>query len=182
MCVLFFLNHHNNGTENMGAIVSRRKRTTVIASQSAPASSSHTTAHAVITPSVPSDQASNQPTHGSHDYDRGKSEESDHSDTDPESNDGEEQSDHNSTRSVSISSKSNESVKDTSSTHEISGKKSSIDEASSDEEFTKAWRKALLEDLDISISDNVKIVRIFTSSTFTGTHELERCHQRDKTA
>ncbi|XP_015761026.1 PREDICTED: uncharacterized protein LOC107340178 [Acropora digitifera] len=39
----------------------------------------------------------------------------------------------------------------------------------SDEEFNKAWRKALLEDLDIAITDNVKIVRIFTSSTFTDT-------------
>lgn len=37
------------------------------------------------------------------------------------------------------------------------------------EEFTSYWKKALLDDLDIKISDNVKIVRIFTSSTFTGT-------------
>ena len=37
------------------------------------------------------------------------------------------------------------------------------------EEFTSTWKKALLDDLDIKISDNVKIVRIFTSSTFTGT-------------
>ena len=40
----------------------------------------------------------------------------------------------------------------------------------SDEEFNKAWKKGLLEDLDIAITDNVKIVRIFTSSTFTGEH------------
>lgn len=168
--VLFKLQQQRN--RNMGAIVSRRKRTTIITSQPNPAPSSHTTAHDGITPSVPSNQASQQPiVHESHDDDSENSDENDHSDTGPESSDGEEQLDHTSTRSVSVSTKSNESVKDTSSTHENGGEKSTTDKAYSDEEFTTAWRKALLEDLDISISDNVKIVRIFTSSTFTGTLE-----------
>lgn len=44
-----------------------------------------------------------------------------------------------------------------------------LNESTEVEEFTSTWKKALLDDLDIKISDNVKIVRIFTSSTFTGT-------------
>ena len=153
----------------MGAIVSRKKRTVVANSQPAP--TSQTTAHA---PSEPDNQASRldtqQPVLGSHVDENDKSDESDKSESELESNDGENHTDHDSVRSFSASSESNKSVKETSSTLEVSETKPMADVASSEEEFNRAWRKALLEDLNISISDNVKIVRIFTSSTFTGKH------------
>ena len=44
-------------------------------------------------------------------------------------------------------------------------------ESSASDEFTKMWQRVFLEGLGIKISDNVKIVRIFTSSTFTGRHQ-----------
>ena len=158
----------------MGAIVSRKKRTVV--SNSQPAPTSQTTAHAETTPSEPDNHASRhdaqQPVLGSHDDENDQSlEESDKSESEHESNDGENHTDQDSVRSFSASLESNRSVKETSSTVEVSETKPMIDGASSEEEFTKAWRKALLEDLNISIADNVKIVRIFTSSTFTGKHE-----------
>lgn len=77
----------------------------------------------------------------------------------------ESESEHNSSRSASVGSKG--SVKNALGTVGKNNEKPSGG-ASEVEEFTVAWKKALLEDLDIKISDNVKIVRIFTSSTFTG--------------
>ena len=163
----------------MGAIVSRKKRTAVIASQPAATFASQPTA-ATATPQ-PSNQASRTDTQspilGSHDSEHEsdaeeKSEESDKSESEPESNDEDNQSEHNSAKSESLSSRSNESIKKTSSTPEVKEAKQTVDEGSSEEEFADAWRKALLEDMDINISDNVKIVRIFTSSTFTGKHGI----------
>lgn len=154
----------------MGAIVSRKKRTVV--SNSQPAPTSQTTAHADATPSEPDNQASRLNTQqsvlGSHNVENDLSDESDKSESEHESNDGDNHTDHDSVRSFSASSESSRSVKETSSTVEVSETKPMIDGAYSEEEFTRAWSKALLEDLNISISDNVKIVRIFTSSTFTG--------------
>lgn len=162
--------HTKQETENMGAIVSRKKRT--VFSNSQPALTSQTTAHAETTPSEPENQAHRHDTQlpdlGSHDDENDQSDESDKSESEPESNDGENHTDHDSVRSFSASSESNRSVKESSSTVEVSETKPMIDGAPSEEEFTKVWRKALLEDLNINIADNVKIVRIFTSSTFTG--------------
>lgn len=163
----------------MGAIVSRKKRTAVITSQPAAAFASQPTAATAMP--QPSNQASRTDTQppilGSHDSENEsdaeeKSEESDKSESEPESNDEDNQSEHNSAKSESLSSRSNESIKKTSSTPEVKEAKQTVDEGSSEEEFADAWRKALLEDMDINISDNVKIVRIFTSSTFTGKHGI----------
>ena len=163
----------------MGAIVSRKKKTAVITSQSVPVITSQSTAHRETATSQPGNQASRsvlkQPISGSHDNENEshaeeKSEASDKSDSEPESNDDEKQSENNSARSASVSSRSNESVKEISITQERSETKPAADGASLDDEFTSAWRKTFLDDLDIKISDNVKIVRIFTSSTFTGEH------------
>ena len=85
-----------------------------------------------------------------------------------ESNDDENQSAHDSVRELSVSSKSSDSVTTEASVSERSKTRSALDGVSSNDDFAKAWKEALLEDLDINVSDNVKIVRIFTSSTFTG--------------
>lgn len=69
--------------------------------------------------------------------------------------------------SKSSSTKSNENVRDISDTEAKSETKTTNDTTEVDE-FNSAWKKVFLEDLDIKISDNVNIVRIFTSSTFTG--------------
>lgn len=85
-----------------------------------------------------------------------------------ESNDDENQSAHDSVSELSVSSKSSDIVTTEASASERSKTRSALDGVSSNEDFAKAWKEALLEDLDINVSDNVKIVRIFTSSTFTG--------------
>lgn len=94
--------------------------------------------------------------------------ESDSEKSDDENNDDENQSAHDSVRELSVSSKSSDSVTTEASASERSKTRSALDGVSSHEDFEKAWKEALLEDLDINVSDNVKIVRIFTSSTFTG--------------
>ena len=94
--------------------------------------------------------------------------ESDSEKSHDESNDGKNQSAHDSVRELSVSSKSSDSVSTEASASERSKTRSALDGVSSNEDFAKAWKEALLEDLDINVSDNVKIVRIFTSSTFTG--------------
>ena len=94
--------------------------------------------------------------------------ESDSEKSHDESNDDIHQSVHDSVREVSVSSKSSESVATEASASDKSKTQSVLDGVSSDVDFAKAWKEALLEDLDINVSDNVKIVRIFTSSTFTG--------------
>ena len=156
----------------MGTIISRKKRTAVVTTQAV--STSET-----ATPQLGNQGDTEQQTQGSHDDENEsdteeKSEASDKSDSEasePENNDDEKQSKHDSVRSLSVSSRSesNESVEKASKNN-----KSTVDGAISDEEFNSAWRKALLEDLGINISDNVKIVRIFTSSTFTGKCEISR--------
>lgn len=102
--------------------------------------------------------------------DRGeKSDVSDERDSESRSNDEGshkgEPDEHNSSESSSVN--SNESVKDVSDTAGGSETKTTEDTTEVDE-FNNDWKKVFLEDLDIKISDNVKIVRIFTSSTFTG--------------
>lgn len=98
-----------------------------------------------------------------------KSEESDGSGSETQTNDEgfheNQPNERNSSRSSSVN--SNESVKDVSDAMEKPEGKTTDDTTEVDE-FTNAWKKVFLEDLDIKISDNVKIVRIFTSSTFTG--------------
>ena len=107
--------------------------------------------------------------------------ESDSEKSHDESNDDKNQSAHDSVRELSVSSKSSDSVTTEchdrvsrqsvtteASASERSVTKSVLDGVLSNEDFAKAWKEALLEDLDINVSDNVKIVRIFTSSTFTG--------------
>ena len=69
--------------------------------------------------------------------------------------------------SKSSSTNSNENVREISDTEAKSETKTTNDTTEVDE-FNSAWKKVFLEDLDIKISGNVKIVRIFTSSTFTG--------------
>lgn len=69
--------------------------------------------------------------------------------------------------SKSSSIKSNENVRDISDT-EAKSETKTINDTTEVDEFNSAWKKVFLEDLDIKISGNVKIVRIFTSSTFTG--------------
>ena len=97
------------------------------------------------------------------------SEESDGSGSETQANDERfhenEPNERDSPRSSSVN--SNESMKDISDAMEKDEGKPTDDTTEVDE-FTNAWKKAFLEDLDIKISDNVKIVRIFTSSTFTG--------------
>ena len=73
-----------------------------------------------------------------------------------------ERDEHNSSESAS-SAKSSEIAKDVSDIVEES--ETSTTEV---DEFNSAWKKVFLDELDIKISDNAKIVRIFTSSTFTG--------------
>ena len=94
--------------------------------------------------------------------------ESDSEKSHDESNDDKNQSAHDSARELSVSSKSSDSVSTEASASERRKTRSALDGVSSNEGFAKAWKEALLEDLDINVSDNVKIVRIFTSSTFTG--------------
>ena len=98
-----------------------------------------------------------------------KSEASDESDPETHTNDEgfheTEPDGHDSSESSSV--KSNESAKDVSDTVAKSETKATDDTTEVDK-FNSAWKKVFLEDLDIKISDNVKIVRIFTSSTFTG--------------
>lgn len=77
-----------------------------------------------------------------------------------------EPDEHNQSES-SQSVNSNESAKDVLDT--AGGSETITTEDSTEvDEFNNDWKKVFLEDLDIKISDNVKIVRIFTSSTFTG--------------
>lgn len=102
--------------------------------------------------------------------DRGeKSDVSDERDSESRSNDEGshkgEPDEHNSSESSSVN--SNESAKDVSDTAGGSETKTTEDTTEVDE-FNNDWKKVFLKDLDIKISDNVKIVRIFTSSTFTG--------------
>ena len=80
---------------------------------------------------------------------------------------GDHSSSHSSGSAASVSSK--ETDKDDPGACAVgkNDKDSSI-KASEVEEFTIIWEKALLDDLDIKISDDVRVVRIFTSSTFTG--------------
>jgi len=98
-----------------------------------------------------------------------KSEASDESDSETHANDEgfdeTELDERNSSESSSV--KSSESAKDVSDTVAKGGTKTT-DNSSEVDEFNSAWKKVFLEDLDVKISDNVKIVRIFTSSTFTG--------------
>ena len=98
-----------------------------------------------------------------------KSEASDESNSETHTNDEgfheTEPDERNSSKSSSV--KSNENVRDISDTEAKSETKTTNDTTEVDE-FNTAWKKVFLEDLDIEISDNVKIVRIFTSSTFTG--------------
>ena len=98
-----------------------------------------------------------------------KSEESDGSDSEAQSDDegnGENEPERASSRSSSVN--SNESVTDGSGTMAKNGTKP-LDDTAGVDEFTNAWKQVFLGDLDMEVSDNVKIVRIFTSSTFTGT-------------
>ena len=98
-----------------------------------------------------------------------KSEVSDESNPETQTNDAgfheTEPDERNSSKSSSV--KSSENVRDISDAEEKSETKTTID-ATEVDEFNSAWKKVFLEDLGIKISDNVKIVRIFTSSTFTG--------------
>jgi len=98
-----------------------------------------------------------------------KSEASDESDSETHTNDEgfdeTELDERNSSESSSV--KSSVSAKDVSDTV-AKGETKTTDDSSEVDEFNSAWKKVFLEDLDVKISDNVKIVRIFTSSTFTG--------------
>ena len=98
-----------------------------------------------------------------------KSEASDDSDSETRTNDEgfheTELDERNSSESSSV--KSSESAKDLSDTVAKSEVKTT-DDLTEEDEFNSVWKKVFLEDLDVKISDNVKIVRIFTSSTFTG--------------
>ena len=98
-----------------------------------------------------------------------KSEESDGSDSETHSN-VEEIGENEPERSSSKSSSTNSNervaadVSGTLAKEEIK----TMDDTNEVDEFTNTWRKVFLGDLDMKMSDNVKIVRIFTSSTFTG--------------
>jgi len=100
-----------------------------------------------------------------------KSDVSDERDSESSTNDEgsheSEPDEHNQSES-SQSVNSNESAKDVS--MDTAGKSETIatEDTTEVDEFNNDWKKVFLEDLNIKISDNVKIVRIFTSSTFTG--------------
>lgn len=98
-----------------------------------------------------------------------KSEASDESDSETRTNDEgfheTEPNERNSSESSSV--KSSESAKDVSDTV-VKSEAKTTDDTTEVDEFNSAWKKVFLEDLDVKVSDNVKIVRIFTSSTFTG--------------
>lgn len=95
-----------------------------------------------------------------------KSEESDGSDSEAQSNDegiGENEPERTSSRSSSVKSKETDGSGTT-----ANNETKTMDDTTELDEFTDAWRKVFLGDLDMEMSDNIKIVRMFTSSTFTG--------------
>ena len=170
----------------MGIIVSRRKRREMITRQPTPEA----------TPSQPDNQEPGTDSQEDHVFwsndnenesdPEKRSEESRNadsesaestkaiSDSETQSNDegiDRDEPERTSSRSRSSSVSSNESAT------EVSGmmaksEAQKIDDAIEVDEFTNTWSKVFLGDLDIKLSDNVKIVRIFTSSTFTGMMSL----------
>lgn len=160
----------------MGTIISRKKRNAAIHSQSVAAIPGRS-AEEEGTPYM-GNQATNQGltvcishenmNESDTEEESEARDESDSEKSHDESNDDIHQSVHDSVREVSVSSKSSESVATEASASDKSKTQSVLNGVSSDVDFAKAWKEALLEDLDINVSDNVRIVRIFTSSTFTG--------------
>ena len=154
---------------SMGIVVSRRKRRAMAQPapipEPLPQSQPDNQEPSIATQEdiLRSNDDENESDHGE------KSEASDESDSETHTNDEgvheTEPEERNSSKSSSV--KSNENVRDISDTEEKSETKTTNDTTEVDE-FNSAWKKVFLEDLDIKISDNVKIVRIFTSSTFTG--------------
>lgn len=193
--MLFFsLDHRDtqsaDWTESMGIIVSRRKRREIITRQP----TAEPTPEA--TPSQPDNQEPGTDSQEDHvvwsndnDNESDPEEKSEErrdaesesressearSDSETQSNDegiGKDEPEGTSSCSRSSSVNSNESVS------EVSGimaknEAQNMDDTAEVDEFTNAWSKVFLGDLDIKLSDNVKIVRIFTSSTFTGMMSL----------
>lgn len=101
-----------------------------------------------------------------------KSEESDGRDSETHSNDEEiGENEPERTSSKSSSANPNERIAEVSGT--VAKKEiKTMDDTTDVDEFTNTWRKVFLGDLDMELSDNVKIVRIFTSSTFTGIEQI----------